>query len=195
VLRPRVLAISVVLTAAALLSTLGACSSTGSQEASSDGGENDAGPLGPFFCSLPVPATCAMSAPCTFAAWGCTQPACDGYYVVTDGTWIYYYSSVGGELAGEVLASDATFVSCPYAFQPPMSCTPAIGSQCSLDGGGSSDGSGPADGNGGADANGAVDANVVGDANGAADANVVGDANGAGDGSGSSDASSPDAGD
>jgi hypothetical protein len=129
-----------------------ACSSSNAPPAAaSDGGLSDdasfgdAG-IGPFLCNLPVPATCPTTAPCTFAAWGCPQWACDGYFVVTDGTWIYYYSSVGGALAGEVLAADTSFVSCPYAFQPPTTCAPAIASQCALDGGAPAEGGSSSDG-------------------------------------------------
>jgi hypothetical protein len=122
------------------LSILVACSSSSGNgpAAAADSGPID-GSLGPFFCDLPVPATCPTTAPCAFSAWGCAQPACDGYFVVTDGAWAYYYSSVGGELAGEVALDDASFVSCPYGFQPPTSCTPVIASRCSSDAGGSAD--------------------------------------------------------
>jgi hypothetical protein len=119
----------------------------------------DAGPidgsLGPFFCNLPVPATCPTTAPCTFSTWGCAQVACDSYFVVTDGAWDYYYSSPGGELAGEVkTAEDAGIVSCPYGFLPPTGCKPVVASQCSPDGGPAE--AGAADG--GSSETGAVDA-------------------------------------
>jgi len=100
-----------------------------------DAGDID-GSLGPFLCNLPVPATCPTTAPCTFAAWDCSAPVCDGYFVITDGTWIYYYSSPGGELAGEVAVADSSFVACPYAFVPPASCPPVVAGECSSDGGG-----------------------------------------------------------
>jgi hypothetical protein len=109
----------------------------------------DAGPidgsLGPFFCNLPVAATCPTTAPCTFSTWGCAEVPCDGYFVVTDGAWDYYYSSPGGELAGEVATGeDAGIVSCPYGFLPPTACKPVVASQCSPDGGGAE--AGAADG-------------------------------------------------
>ena len=127
------------------LSILVACSSSGGNGPATpaDAGPVD-GSLGPFFCDLPVAATCPTTAPCAFSGWGCAQTACDGYFVVTDGTWVYYYSSVGGQLAGEVALDDASFVSCPYGFLPPTSCAPVIESQCSSDGGGS-DAGGSAD--------------------------------------------------
>ena len=84
----------------------------------------------PNFCGLPIPSTCPSTAPCAFAVWKCAQAACDGYFVVTDGAWVYYYSAPGGELAGEVSATDAAFVSCPYSFLPPTGCTPAVASRC-----------------------------------------------------------------
>jgi hypothetical protein len=69
--------------------------------------------------------------------WGCpTAVACEGYFVITDGTWTYYYSSYGGAFTGEVAVADAAFVSCPYGFEPPTSCAPVVAGQCA---------SGPAD--------------------------------------------------
>ena len=115
------------------LSFLLACSSSGANGSPPNAGADAEaldGSLGPFVCGLPVPSTCPKTAPCAFASWGCVQAACDGYFVVTDGTWVYYYSSPGGELAGEVSVADGSFVSCPFACQPATSCTPAIASQC-----------------------------------------------------------------
>jgi hypothetical protein len=127
------------LTAGLPLSILVACSSSGGAPAAAvDAGLVD-GSLGPFLCGLPVPATCPTTAPCAFSGWSCEESACDGYFVVTDGVWVYYYSSVGGELAGEVALDDASFISCPYGFQPPTSCVPTIASECSLDAGASAD--------------------------------------------------------
>ena len=133
-LRLRILALSVVFP----LSLLVACSSSGGNGPATpaDSGPID-GSLGPFFCDLPVPATCPTTAPCAYSAWGCAQAACDGYFVVTDGAWAYYYSSIGGELAGEVALDDASFVSCPYG--PPaadVACAPVVASQCASDAGG-----------------------------------------------------------
>jgi len=115
---------------------LAACSSSGSTPpvaTPEDAAAIDA-PIGPLFCNLPVPAICPNSAPCTFAAWHCSQAACEGYFVITDGAWVYYYSSPSGELAGEVPeGDDASFLSCPYGFEPPVSCAPVVASQCSSD--------------------------------------------------------------
>jgi hypothetical protein len=96
-------------------------------------------PIGPLLCNLPVPTTCPMTAPCAAATWGCPLTSCDGYFAVTDGTWVYYYSLPDGELAGEVAAADASFVSCPYGFIPPT-CTPVVASQCASDAAASLDG-------------------------------------------------------
>ena len=138
-----------------------ACSSSGgngnaTSDASADAGAIDA-PLGPIFCNLPVPSTCPTTAPCAASGWGCAQTACDGYFVVTDGTWVYYYSLPSGELAGEVAEGDAAFVSCPYGFVPPT-CTPVVASQCAGDGGG-----------GGGDSGGVRDSGSVGDSGGGSD--------------------------
>ena len=125
----------------AVLASVACSSSTSNPPAATP----DAGPpvdaaIGPLFCDVPVPSTCPTTAPCSFATWKCAPTACDGYFVVTDGTWDYYYSSPGGEFAGEVSAADAAFVSCPYAFLPPMGCTPAVASQCGMGGMTSPDG-------------------------------------------------------
>jgi hypothetical protein len=102
----------------AALGLVGACSSSSKAPATpSDPGASDAAagdaPLGPLVCDLPVAASCPATAPCSFAAWGCALPACDGYVVVTDGKWVYYYSSYGGALVGVVAAGDAGEVACP----------------------------------------------------------------------------------
>ncbi len=57
---------------------------------------------------------------------------------MTDGTWTYYYSLPGGELAGEVATSDAALVSCPYGFIAP-SCTAVVAPACASDAGAEAD--------------------------------------------------------
>jgi len=108
-------------------------------------------PLPPLVCRLPLPDTCPTTAPCSFAAWGCPEVSCEGTFVVTDGIWTYYYSAVGGELVGEVLNADASFVSCPYGFERPSACTPMVASTCALDGSTNGGDTGAGDGDGGID--------------------------------------------
>ena len=133
---------------AGAIACAGACSSSSASPAADSGAPDAASdvafdaPLGPMVCSIPVATSCPLTAPCTFASWGCPEAAaCQGYFVVSDGTWVYYYSSSGGELVGEVpLAiangtSDGGLVECPYGFEfPPTSmCAPAVPSACNHD--------------------------------------------------------------
>lgn len=175
-----------------LAGVAGACNSSSSASATQDGGAIDDASLGdaalgPLLCSLPVPATCPATAPCSFTAWGCPESACEGYFVVTDGTWTYYYSSIGGALAGEVPAADAAFVSCPYAFQPPASCTPVIASQCTLEGGAPRDGGSSPEAGGALDGSGAADGPDSSDDASASDGGIAADGAIAADGGSSSD--------
>ncbi len=108
---------------------------------------------------------------------------CEGYVVVSDGAWTYYYSWPGGELAGEVSASDAAFVSCPYGFVPPAACAPVDLTACTRDGGAGGGADAGAQDAAGSDAAGATDANGGADVATASDAGPL---------DGSSDASSVD---
>ncbi len=159
-----VAAVGVVL--AGLAAVTFACTSSTSAPAADGGVSADAtaidAPVVPLVCGLPLPATCPTSAPCAFASWGCPPVACDGTFVVTDGAWVYFYSSAGGELVGEVPAADAGLVECPYGFQPPLGCTPAVASACSADGAAPAPDASGAEG--GAPDVGAADAGSPGDA-------------------------------
>ena len=158
-----------------------ACSSSNGPSATTDAGadaETIDAPLGPVFCNLPVPATCPTTAPCTAAGWACAETACDGYFVVTDGTWVYYYSLPGGELAGEVLAADAAFVSCPYGFIPPT-CAPVVASECANEAGGTSDSGGTQPEGGATSDSGSVTDGGLLDAGGAIDGGDASDGGGA----------------
>ena len=88
-----------------------------------------------MLCGFPVASTCPVTAPCAFSAWACAAPACDGFQVITDGAWTYYYSLPGGQLAGEVANEDAGVEACPYGFDPQTTCTPSTAGQCSADAG------------------------------------------------------------
>jgi hypothetical protein len=113
------------------------CSSS-STSPSPDGGGSDAAvdaPIGPIVCSVPMASTCPASAPCTFSGWACAAPACQGYFVVTDGTWTYYYASPGLELVGIVSVADAGVEACPYGFEPPAGCPATAVSPCASDAG------------------------------------------------------------
>jgi hypothetical protein len=126
------------------------------------------GALGPMLCGLAVPDGCPTTAPCSIGGWGCPVPLCEGFSVVTDGAWVYYYSAPDGELAGEVSAADASFVSCPYGFLPPTACTAVLVTPCAdagsldADAGTPLDASSPLDADAGvpldAEADGAFDA-------------------------------------
>ncbi len=111
-----------------------ACSSSGGAS-TSDAGPDVDGALGPMLCGLPVASTCPVTAPCSFGTWACAAPACDGYQVITDGTWTYYYSLPGGELAGEVSSDDAGVEACPYGFEPQTTCSAVVAGQCLADAG------------------------------------------------------------
>jgi hypothetical protein len=169
---------------------IAACSCDSNDPGAKDGGASDGAgadaaggidaPLGPVFCGLPMPSICPMTAACTWSALGCSLPACDGYFVVTDGTWVDYYSAAGGALAGEVAGGDAGIVSCPYGFIPPVGCTPTPLAQCTTSGDGGEHG-----GEDGGDAAVVTDASPDGSADtGLQDASVT---------DGPADASAPDA--
>ena len=125
--------------AVALLVVFVACSTheaASGDDAGTDDFPNDAGgldaPVGPVMCGVPVASTCATSAPCSFAAWQCPPAAaCDGYFVVSDGAWTYFYSASDGSFAGEApVVADGGVEACPYAFVVPTTCAPIVAATC-----------------------------------------------------------------
>jgi hypothetical protein len=160
-----------------------ACSTS---NAGGSGSGDDAGidaPIGPLVCGLPVASSCPATAPCTFTPPACAA-ACQGYYVTTDGTWTYYYSASGGELAGEVPDEDAGIEACPYGFMAPSGCKPTVAGACVEADAASDDAGVDADAttaNDGASEAGGDAASEAGDAGGEAGAGDGGALDGAGD--------------